>query len=363
MKLNISKFNPTVTVVAGGLSLLGMLSLYSSQLAEQDFGIFWKYFVMGGAGILFWIFFSVTDYHAFTKSSKWIYLASVLLLLATLLFGTTVRGSQRWLGVGDLRFQTSELAKLAVVLGLSRWLYTERGRINTPNLLLRTAFFTFIPAGLVMVQPDLGSALTILAIWGGLLIVSRARLSVLAIIVVLGITSSYLAWHFALHDFQKNRILIFIDPNKDRSGTGYNIRQSIIAVGSGGLWGKGLGHGEQSQLNFLPERKTDFAFAAISEELGLLGAMIVISLYAILLHKTWQIAHASAEQEGTYVALGIWWWLFFQGVVNIGMNIGVMPVTGIPLPFVSYGGSSLLVSSIAVGLLNNIAWQNKHLRF
>lgn len=361
--MKLSKLDAGLSICALALFAVGLMSLYSSGLAENDLGIFWRYLIMTALALGLWLFFTMTDYHDIAKASRWIYLGTILLLIATLLFGPVVRGSQRWLGFGQFRFQTSELAKLAVLLGLSKWLYTERGQINTVGLLLRTVLYVGAPAALVMVQPDLGSTLTIMAIWGGLLLVSRAKLKVIAIIAAIGIVLSGLAWEYALHDFQRHRILVFLNPEADLSGQGYNVRQAIIAVGSGGVFGTGLGKGVQSQLSFLPERHTDFAFASISEELGAVGSALIVIIYSIFLHRIWIIAKKTRDDLGAYLALGTWWWFFFQGTVNIAMNLGLMPVTGIPLPFISYGGSALIVSAIALGILNNISWQVKTLRF
>ncbi len=338
-----------------GLLCIGFLALYSSALTEENLNILWKQCVILIIGSGIFVLLSKQNYHEISKISRWLYIFSILLLVLTFVIGPEIRGAHRWVDLGPLRLQTSEIAKIAVLLGVSRWLWLERGSINTLGILFRTATLTFIPAGLVLIQPDLGSALIILSIWAGLLIVSRARLRILVAIGLLGVIAAGLAWQYGLHDFQRNRLLVFINPKADTSGQGYNVRQAVIAVGSGKWLGQGLGKGSQSQLDFLPENRTDFVFAAIAEELGLVGASIVIVLYMAFLWRIWQIAKNSPDDLSAYYALGVWWWFFVQGSINIGMNMSLLPVTGLPLPFVSHGGSSLFISAAAIGILQNIS--------
>jgi rod shape determining protein RodA len=226
-----------------------------------------------------------------------------------------------------------------------------------------TALLAGVPALLVLVEPDLGSALVIGAVWVGILLVSpisKARLAI--VFLILGVMAA-VGWRFVLHDYQRNRLEAFLNPNLDPQGQGYNVRQAIVAVGSGQWFGRGLGKGLQSQLKFLPERQTDFIFATASEEIGFVGSSLLVLLYILMLWRIALVARRARDDLGKYLAYGIFFLLFFQVTVNISMNMGLAPVTGIPLPLLSYGGSSLIMTFLALGIVHNISWQSKALRF
>ena len=322
---------------------------------------------------------------------------SLLVLVSILTFGTEGMGVKRWLALGPLRIQPSELAKITTVLALARYLSSRNVNVEKPGHIIVTAFLVFIPAFLVAKQPDLGTALVFgaallpMLYWAGLRLlylffilsplfsglcaalspysfaafiillavtIYLSRLHVLATVALsatnltVGMATPYL-WE-NLHDYQRQRIMAFVNPDHDPLGAGYQIIQSKVAIGSGGFWGKGFLQGTQTKLAFLPEQHTDFIFSVIGEELGFIGAVIVLVLFLLLIWRAIRIASAARSEFLSLIAVGIASILTFHVFVNVGITIGVMPVTGLPLPFVSYGGSSMLANMVGVGLLLNI---------
>ncbi len=256
--------------------------------------------------------------------------------------------------VGSFRLQPSEFAKIALIITLAAFMAERKGNIALKDILFSSLHLA-VPLGLVIIQPDLGTAMVFLAIWLGILLVSGAKINHYLLIILLCIIIFSLALQFhMLKDYQMRRLLVFLNPDLDPLGSGYNLLQSKIAIGSGRLQGKGLFSGTQGRLNFIPSHHTDFIFAVLGEELGFLGTSLLLGLYFILLSRGIRIASTAKDMFGTLVATGIIVMLLFQIMVNVGMTIGIMPITGIPLPLVSYGGSSLLANMIAIGLLFNI---------
>ena len=283
-----------------------------------------------------------------------IYYGAILLLVAVLVFGREVRGTVGWLSFGSWQLQAVEPVKVALIIFLAAFVSAKRTVFSSGGRLLISFILTSVPTALVLAQPDLGSAIILLAIWFGTLFLSGIRKSHLWALVILLTLTATAGW-FSLADYQKNRVLTFLDPYSDARGSGYNVIQSMTAVGSGGLGGLGPGRGTQTQLNFLPEKHTDFIFAAIAEELGAIGAWLVIALYAVMLGCMYRIA-ARAEDNFSYLLVsGVMIMFFAQVMINIGMNIGLMPVTGIPLPLISYGGSSLLSAAAALALVLSVS--------
>lgn len=325
--------------------------------------IFWRQLLFAGIGLAVYFFFSFYDYQSLSKVSKYGYIAILLLLIFVLVFGREIKGSTRWIDLGFFQLQPAEFAKIVVIVGLSRWLYLKRGQINTWKSIAITLLYTGIPAILIMREPDLGSSIILIGVWAGLILISPMHKKYLAALIILALIVSGISWKFVLHDYQKRRIEVFINPELDPRGQGYNVRQATIAVGSGQIFGRGLGQGLQGQLNFLPERQTDFIFASASEEIGFVGVSALLILYFLLLNRLLYIMRNTKDDLAYYIVGGVLFMLFGQILINIGMNIGLMPVTGIPLPFLSYGGSSLLTVLIALGIVQNIARQSKTLRF
>lgn len=279
------------------------------------------------------------------------YGTGIMLLVGLLFFGSTINGSTSWYSFGFFSFQPSDLAKLLLILILAKYLARRHVAIKSMKHLLITGIYFFIPFLLIFIQPDFGSAAIFIAIWFGMIFVSgisKKHITLLAIIsLVLGVG----LWFGVLKEYQKARITSFMNPLADIQGAGYNAYQSMIAVGSGELWGKGVGYGTQSRLSFLPEYQTDFIFASVSEEWGFVGSLISI---LCLLGIITRILYLGSQMNGNFellYAVGVALYFLAHVVINVGMNIGVLPVTGVTLPFLSYGGSHLIVEFMALGIL------------
>lgn len=300
-------------------------------------------------GLLAFFFFSLTDYRLFKNYSWLIYLVVLIFLILPFVFGEVTRGAVRWFQVGPVTVQPSEIAKPLLILFLAGFL--SRYKILSLALVL-------LPVFLIFKQPDLGSTLVVFAICLGILFALGARIKWLVAGSLLLVMASPLVWR-SLADYQKQRILSFVNSQADPLGSGYNLIQSVIAIGSGMIFGRGLGRGTQSHLYFLPERHTDFIFASLAEELGLLGGLLLLALYFWLFLRILKIAGLAEDNFGFLVVSGVFFFLFSQVFINIGMNLGILPITGIPLPLVSTGGSSLLATMISLGLVESVARQRK----
>ena len=296
------------------------------------------------------------DYRRLERLSLLFYLGCVALLVAVLFLAPIINGSQRWIVLGPARLQPSEITKLAMILLFARMLQKTSAteELGFRQLAL-PALAIAIPCALVLRQPDLGTALSIALVAGSFAVVARIRLSTVLSLGVAGATGAGLAWFFCLHDYQKQRLLTFLDPERDPLGAAYHAIQSQIAIGSGGLFGRGFLQGPQSQLDFLPEQQTDFVFSVLGEEWGFVGAGVVLCLYAALMLRGLMIARASKDAFGSYLAVGVVGLFFWAGAINVGMVLGLLPVVGVPLPFLSHGGSSLLTAMLACGLLLSVS--------
>lgn len=345
------------------LCVTGLAVLYSTSLSNDNTSIFWKQLLFLSFGFVIFFFFSFFDYHTLAKANKIIYPIFIILLVYLLFFGPQIRGGRRWLPLGFTSVQLAEFVKLTVILGLARLLYFRRGQINSWQIILWSLFYAGLPALLILIEPDFGSAAIIIFIWFGIIMVSKIKKTFLAVIFIVLLATAGVTWRYFLKDFQKNRILVFIDPKLDPKGQGYNVKQAAIAVGSGQLTGKGLAKGLQTQNKFLPERQTDFIFAAAGEETGFLGTFSILLLFFFLLFRLIKIIQQARDDLGMYLSGGIFFLLFLHIIINIGMNIGLLPVTGIPLPFFSAGGSFLIVVFVALGIVQNISMQSKIWRF
>jgi rod shape determining protein RodA len=303
-------------------------------------------------GLLLFFLVSFTDYRLFSSAYLWLYGLSVSLLVLTAGFGYASRGATRWLALGIGQVQTAEIIKPLLILALAGWLT----RVSAWKLKPTLGFIIglSVPLMLVFRQPDLGSSLIILGTALGQIFAAGFPVVLMLIgSLSLGLATPWL-WQL-LRDYQRLRLLNFINPERDPLKTGYNAIQAMIAVGSGQLWGRGLGHGTQSHLKFLPERHTDFIFASLSEELGFAGALLVLILFLVLLVKILFIARSAPDRFGFLVCIGVFAYLFAQVFINLGMNLGLTPVTGITLPLLSSGGSSLLATFISLGLVASVA--------
>lgn len=345
-----------------GLVLLicavGVVNIYSASssyvLSGTPYYLKQMSWVLVGLAIMLLV--CSIDYHLLEDVAYWFYGILFLLLLVVLAFGKTSMGATRWLHLGFISVQPSEPMKIIGIITMARIL------ANIPvsgGLGLRELAFPALmigaPAILIMKQPDLGTAILVILIAGSMLAFVGIRLSALAAVCIATVPAVWLGWHYYLRDYQKNRVLNFLDPERDPLGTGYHIIQSKIAVGSGGLFGKGFLQGTQSQLRFLPEQHTDFAFSVFAEEWGFLGSLVVLLLYVVLILWGLQIARRCNDRFGSLVAVGVTAMLFWHIIINIGMVIGLFPVVGVPLPLFSYGGTSMITSMTGIGILLNIS--------
>lgn len=327
------------------LLCLGITVIYTSNS-----GLALQQLFFSLIGLVGFFFLSNFDFRALKPAIKLFYITTCLLLIVVFVLGFETRGSLRWIPLGFFNFQPSELAKISLILSLAY--FWEKRLASWRNLMLSLLILA-PPILLVFNQPDLGTALTLGFIWFGMLFAANISWVKLAVLAVLGILGTPFSWLF-LKEYQKVRFLSFLNPNQDPLGVGYNVIQSTIAVGSGQLFGRGLGRGTQSRLQFLPEFRTDFIFAFIAEELGFLGGLIVLVLYSVFFWLLFRLLSRVEDRFAELIIIGALSMFSFQVVVNIGMNIGIMPITGITLPFLSYGGSSVITSLIAVGLAASI---------
>jgi len=295
------------------------------------------------------------DYRWVAQAGKVLYLVALVLLGGLLAFGGASRGAARWLGAGPVAFQPSEFTKLVLVVVLAAFASRRMGRIRAVSTFAAMFLITALPAGLVFLQPDLGTALVLLAIWLGTAALAGARWRHLALALALGALIFAGMWRTgAIRPYQKNRLVTFLNPGADPLGSGYHILQSKIAIGSGMIFGRGFLAGPQSGLRFVPAQHTDFIFAAVGEELGLVGCAALIGLYAFVIWRMMRIARRAQEPLGALLAGAAAWLVLFQVFMNIGMTVTLLPVTGIPLPLVSYGGSSLLATMMLMGVVLSI---------
>ena len=302
------------------------------------------------------------DYKILQRYGNYFYIFNLVLLIPVMLVGQTALGAQRWIALGPISIQPSEFSKLIMIIALAAMLEKRGGKINSLGELFPVAAYVGVPFLLVLKQPDLGTSLVFVAIFFGMVFAAGIRLRMLAWIFGLGIAAMPVVWHF-LKGYQKMRIMVFMDPNVDPLGAGYHIIQSKIAIGSGMLFGKGLFSGTQSQLNFLPENHTDFIFSVVGEELGFVGCCVLLVLYLVILWRGIRIAQDASDLFGRLLAVGITSMLAFHVLVNAGMTMGIMPVTGIPLPLMSYGVSSLTTNIMAIAILLNIQLRRQKLLF
>jgi len=349
-------FDKTLLAMTILICLFGLLVVYSATQAkglEFSESYLLKQMSWMLLGILLLFIVINISYQRFVDISYLLYALNVILLIFVLIIGKTKLGAQRWFSIGSFAFQPSEFIKINLILALSGYVGSRKETISKLSNLFIPFVLLSIPFLLVLMQPDLGTALILLPIFLSVLWIGGANRKHLMSMILVGLAALPLLWHI-LHGYQRQRLLVFLDPNIDPLGAGYTIIQSKIAIGSGGLLGKGWLSGTQNQLNFLPERHTDFIFSVVGEEWGFLGATALILMYFLIVKRAINIASLTTDMYGKLIAGGIAVMLSLQIIINIGMTIGLMPVVGIPLPLVSYGGSSLLATFIAIGLLLNV---------
>ncbi len=339
------------------LSIISVLEIKSATAQTKFHGFDTKQigFLLVGVALMFMI--SLVDYHRLVDIATPAYTISIAALMAVLAVGTKVLGGRRWIKLpGGIHFQPSEWVKLVLIVAVARFFWNRNGRELTWKEIGKAFLLVCAPMLLVLKQPDLGTALTYLPILICGLFLGGIRLKQAGILLLAFGLLGGAVWKTGklLKPYQKARLTSFLDPDSDPRGSGYQIRQSLIAVGSGGLWGKGANRGTQTQGDFLPIPYTDFIFAAFCEEHGFIGAIGVLVLYFLILMRLIQNAQTAADSPGTYLVMGIVAVILFQIAVNVGMVVGLMPVTGIPLPLMSYGGSSVLFTFLALGIVMNV---------
>jgi len=344
-----------LTLVLSGLGILNLYSATATVGSGGSYPVYLKQAVFLFIGLCLAGLSIALDYRRWIDYAYLLFGLCMALLLFVLLFGKAVSGAQRWVSFGPVTFQPSEASKLAALLIIAR--YVQRNPSMTGMYGLRELFkplaMVSALAVLIALEPDLGSAVMVLLICFSTLLFAGLRLRSILKLVLVALVALPLLWQ-ALEPYQKERLLTYIDPQRDPLGTGYHVTQSKIAIGSGGFTGKGFRKGTQSQLHFLPEHHTDFAFSVWAEEWGFLGSMVLLGLFFLLLAYGLHVASRAGDSEGRVLAFGVVSYFFWPVVVNVGMTLGLMPVVGVALPFISYGGSSLVTSLIAVGVLINI---------
>ena len=354
----ILNFDWTLFILVLVISGVGLLNIYSADFSLTDFRktplyirqIQWILIGVAGMAVAF-----LVDYGFLSRHAYIIYGISIALLLLVFTTGYATRGSQRWIAVGGFTFQPSELVKLTIILALAKYFdRSQSSRNYRLRELLIPSLIVLIPFTLILKQPDLGTGLILIILFFSIVFFVGLDWRSLLLAAAGGLTLTPIGWHL-LKDYQKERIMTFFSPERDPLGSGYHIIQSMIAVGSGGIFGKGFLKGSQTQLKFLPEQQTDFVFSVFAEEWGFLGGVILMVMFFLLILCGLKIVLHSKDYLGALVAFGITMLIFWEVFINIGMVLGILPVVGIPLPFLSYGGSSMVVLMTAIGLLMNIS--------
>ena len=352
-------FDVQLATYATLLAAVGLVMAYTNSVESGstplDAGTtFTRGLMWAGIAVVMFIVATAFDYR-WLKTLAWpVYLLQLGLLVLTLAIGDGVGGSARWVSVGPFTFQFSELAKVLMIIVLANYLASRQDRLDSLRTIIGACVLVLPPLALVMLQPDLGTSLVFAAILAGMLWMSGASLRWLAVLGAAVVAMVPIAWTYVLRDYQKERLTSFLSADKDLQGAGYQLYQSQIAIGSGGWMGKGLTNGTQAQGDFLPVQTTDFVFAILAEELGFIGAMVMFGLFVLLLWRVLMAGWRSRDPFGTMFAAGLASMILFQLVVNVGMVMGIMPITGIPLPFVTHGGASLVSMAIGLGILQSV---------
>jgi len=347
---------------------MGIVTIYTITFTEHQAAIAIDQGVFAVIGLVAMLVLMFSDYRFFSSVSGLIYLGGLLLLLPLLPmlaprlpFVIKVFGAYRWLNFGFFQLQPAEVFKLAAAISASKYLSSVIGMISWRKLFGYLAL-AGVPVALVLLQPDLGTASVVFIVFVGIFLAARPSGRTLLVALLALLIGISVLW-FSLRDYQKQRLETFLNPTADPQGQGYNVRQALIAVGSGGLTGRGFGQGSQTVLNFLPVAHADFIFAGYAEATGFVGSATLLVLYVVLLHRITAVARASIDPFGQLLAIGIGAKILFQTTVHIGMNVGLLPVTGIPLPFMSYGGTALVIDLASIGILQSIYIRHKKTMF
>jgi len=354
MDYKLRRFDWALFFIFLALSAVGLVS--TSGIGDAVRPFFQKQLIFLAAGVFIIFLVSLFDYRIFKNNSfaTIILYALAVVLLFISLASESVRGINAWIIVGNFRLEPSEFAKLALIILVAKYFSQKNSEIFKVHHILASGVYMAVPLLLVLKQPDLGSAFIFFVIWLSILLAAGVKRKHLLMIIFSAILMMLVAWLGFLEPYQKSRITTFLNPYLDPKGEGYSIIQSKIAIGSGGLWGKGFGHGTQAGLGFLPEAHTDFAFASFAEQFGFAGILTIFSLFVALLFKISKIGFSAKNNFAKLFSVGLIAFIFSHVVINAGMNLGLLPITGIPLPFLSYGGSFLISVSLGIGFLESI---------
>lgn len=354
---HIKRMDWVLIIAAVLLVAFGMVAIYSSSLRGGDFSNLYKQLGFFGASLVLMFLVSLVDNRTIRENPLIIltlYFLCILALIGIFFFAPEIRGIKSWYKIGSFSFDPIEPLKIVLILMLAKYFSRRHVELYKIKHIILSGLYAFIPSVLIFLQPEFGSVMIILSIWIGILLVSGIRVRDFLLLCLAFVLVFTLSWTFILKDYQKNRIFSFIAPHDDPLGEGWSQNQTKISIGSGGMFGKGIGKGSQTQYGFLPEPQTDFIFSVIGEEMGLLGTAGLLALFGVLFWRILKIALDARSNFSRLFATGLALSIFFQMVINIGMNLGFLPVIGIPLPLVSYGGSNLLFTFIALGLLQNM---------
>ncbi len=368
--VRLRDFDPVLLCSALALVALGALLIYSGSFAQfgKPSGIEFSHPVVrqaifAGVGLTLALIFAAMDYRMLGSLSGALYVLSIGALVFVTTLGEATYGSRRWILVGDTPVQPSEIAKLVVIITLAKYLSDHQETINTPRVFLTSFALAAVPAALVFSQPDLGSSVVFAAIWLGMVLIAGAKWQHICYLVASFVLSIPFFFIGLVSDYQRERIAIWLDPAKDPLGAGFQSLQAEIGIGSGGLLGKGLTQGSQTQLGYLRTETTDYVFSVLGEEMGFIGALVLFGLFMLLLWRALRVAELSRDLFGRLLATGMAIYIMLQAFINVGVNVGLLPVTGIPLPFVSQGGSSLITLFIGLGILQSILIRHRPFTF
>jgi rod shape determining protein RodA len=339
--------------LALAIAAIGVVEIYSTTVHSPLAGQYKKQIYWILLSLFVALVVSQFDYQVVLEQTPWLYVLSILALVGLLVGGRAVAGAKRWLHIGGLTFQVSEIVKLVIIMGVAAYFADRRGATASWGDLVKLGLLASVPAVLVALEPDLGTALTFFPIVAAGVLLQGIRWQQIAALLLLGALALPIGWHF-LRPYQRDRLMTYVHPTQDTQGTSYQVTQTKIAIGSGGFWGKGLGSGTQSRLGFIPVSHADSIFAAFAEEQGFVGTLLVLVLYFALLLRLLDGAQMAVDRAGAFLLVGFTAVLFFQVAVNIGMMIGFFPITGIPLPLMSQGGSSLLFTFLGLGLAMSV---------
>ncbi|MDA3802654.1 MAG: rod shape-determining protein RodA [Patescibacteria group bacterium] len=361
IKLYLKKFDWIIFFSVIFLIAFGLVEIYSISLGqgELDSLNFKKQLFFSSIGILLLFIFTFVDAYFLKSLSKYWYLLSILILVFVLIFGQEFRGTKGWFYIFGFGIQPVELVKVSLIIILATYFSGLSSKFKTFRHFFISGFLTSVLFVLVLLQPDFGSAMMLFAIWLIMMLAAGFSKKYFISLFLVGALLSSMAWFLFFQDYQKDRIITFLNPSEAALESGYNVNQAMIAIGSGGIAGKGVGFGSQSQLKFLPEAQNDFIFSVIAEELGFLGVSLVVLFYSVFFFRGLTILPKIKDDFGVYLIIGALGLIFIQMFINIGMNIGIVPIVGLSLPFVSYGGSALLSLLVLVGIMENIIIKSK----